>query len=148
MKKRFLALMAVAVTLGVLAPLVVLASTASACAGLSPGYWKNHQTEWNDYSTGDSFVGVFGLNDPVYRAYLPDGYVFPATLLDALKSKGGQWNALNRQAVAALLNSTSGIDSWDNPPYDYECIKGWVQHAYRYNDWEAVKDMIEGMNSL
>ncbi len=152
MKKSFVALMAIVITLGVLAPLVIQADTASACAGFSPGYWKNHRAAWEGtgYSPTDSFVGVFGLDldEPDYWFYTPDDYVPPATLLDALQSKGGQWDALNRQAVASLLNAASGLDGWDIPPYDEEWVKGAVRYAYVFNKWESVKDMLAGFNSL
>jgi len=151
MKKPFIALMAVVIMLGVVAPLVIQADTASACAGFSPGYWKNHRAAWEGtgYSPTDSFLEVFRFEgDPIYFVYLPVGYEFPETLMDALKSGGGQWDALNRQAVASLLNAAVGVNGWGVAPYDEEWVKGQLLYGYRYNEWELIKDNLEAMNSL
>jgi hypothetical protein len=72
----------------------------TACAGaggLTPGYWKNHTSAWNGYTTSQTFDSVFNVT------------AFPSslTLLQTLQQGGGGVNALGRQAVAALLNSTT-----------------------------------------
>ena len=70
--------------------------------GCTPGYWKNvemHWCEWDatPYSTGDDFDATFGTN-----YFNPD-----RTLLEALNSGGGGYDALGRHAVAALLSAAN-----------------------------------------
>jgi len=88
------------------------ASLVWLCAGLSivperggegctPGYWKNtrmHYCEWDaaGYSPTDDFDTVFGTN-----YFNPD-----RTLLVALETGGGGYDALGRHAVAALLSAS------------------------------------------
>jgi hypothetical protein len=69
--------------------------------GCTPGYWKNttmHYCEWDaaGYSTDDDFDTVFGTN-----YFNPD-----RTLLVALSTGGGGYDALGRHAVAALLSAS------------------------------------------
>ena len=145
MKKLFVAVMAMAITLGVLAPVVLQGGTASACTpGLSPGYWKNHTEVWNGSDPewvgplpGDSFYVVFqleGLND-MYGDPVADPGI---TLEQALNSKGGGQDALNRMAVASLLNAY-GVPGALGEGYVIE----WVQNAYVYYRWEVFKDNLE-----
>jgi hypothetical protein len=69
--------------------------------GCTPGYWKNHLSQWVTYSPGDDFDTTFGVN-----FFNPD-----KTLLQAVNLGGGGLNALARHAVAALLNLASqGVD--------------------------------------
>jgi len=129
MKKLFIATLAMAIMLGVLAPVVLQGGTASACTlGLSPGYWKNHTEAWVGYSTGDYFDTVFGVGPHV-------------TLLQALQTGGGGLNALNRQAVGAILNASS-IPGALSEAY----VLQFVRHVYNNptaNDWEYYKDLLE-----
>lgn len=128
MKKRILALIAVAVTLGVLATLVLQVGTASACAlGLSPGYWKNHTEAWagTGYSPEDTFNGVFGVGPSI-------------TLMSSLRLRGGGEAAFDRMAVASLLNANSVPDALEEFYVQQE-----VTWAYAYGDWEAAKDYLE-----
>ncbi len=69
--------------------------------GCTPGYWKNtrmHYCEWDaaGYSPDDDFDAMFGTN-----YFNPD-----RTLLEALNTGGGGYDALGRHAVAALLSAS------------------------------------------
>lgn len=124
-------LLVVLVLMGILVA-AVLPVTASACTqGLTPGYWKQpqHFDAWVTYSPTSNFLEVFGVG--------PD-----ASLLEVLWTGGGEWNALNRHAVAALLNSTvPGTDFY----LTSEVISG-VQWAYSTGNWEYVKDILVTAN--
>ena len=70
--------------------------------GCTPGYWKNarmHACEWQaaGYAPTNDFDTVFGTN-----YFNPD-----RTLLEALNSGGGGYDALGRHAVAALLSASN-----------------------------------------
>jgi hypothetical protein len=96
--------------------------------GCSQGYWKNHLNSWpTGYNPYDKYNEVFGV--PYYKS-----------LLEALESGGGGENALGRQAVAALLNAAHpDIDYFYS---EYEVIE-MVQDAYRTDEFERVKDLLE-----
>jgi hypothetical protein len=79
--------------------------------GCSQGFWKNHTELWDSaivstgdlaptYDPGTLFDDVFGLNSGK-AAGLKDG----ATLLDALKARGGGTVSQARNAVTLLLNN-------------------------------------------
>jgi hypothetical protein len=70
--------------------------------GLSPGFWKNHTSEWVGLSPGQTLESVFDIPDSLG--------LDNKTLLQALKFGGGRGvkgaaQNLCRQAVAALLNA-------------------------------------------
>ena len=100
--------------------------------GCTPGYWKNHTDRWTGFSAGDSFDTVFGVtssNDP--------------TLGEAVGLGGGGEFALQRHAVAALLNASSpDVDSGQTTA-DVIAI---VQAAYDSGDFEGAKDELEDVN--
>ncbi len=103
--------------------------------GCTPGYWKqaHHFDSWLGYTPGDSFDATFGVASSF------------DTLLDGLKAKGGQENALARHAVAALLNSaTGGVD------YEYSTAEviAIVQDAYASGDYETAKDLLAAENEM
>jgi hypothetical protein len=135
-------LLAVLVVIAAVVPVLALASTASACTqGLSPGWWKNQgANSWGGGYTHDmDFDTAFGL---------PAGTTGTLTLWQGLTTGGGGFNAFNRQAVAGLLNSVSGLDyeptSW---------VIERVMHAYVYpwtipNEVEYQKDKLEAYNQL
>ncbi|UZJ27067.1 hypothetical protein RHODO2019_19095 (plasmid) [Rhodococcus antarcticus] len=76
----------------------------AAAQGLSPGYWKNHPTAWPTaagtpiFSTTQLVSTIFG---PLPAPQASE------TLLEAIGTGGGGINALLRQAISALLNTTS-----------------------------------------
>lgn len=134
MKRMFPIVLAVAITLGALVPVVLGAGTASACEGLTPGYWKNHLSAWPaGFAPGDSFDEAFGLVDENPGL----------TLEGALRTGGGKFNALNRHAAAALLNSYA----FPYPDfYTTADVIEMVQDAYDSGDWQSAKDTLEYAN--
>lgn len=64
--------------------------------GCTPGYWKQtqHFDSWVGYTTDQTLQSAFGCGGST-------------TLLEALNANGGGLYALERHAVAALLNSTA-----------------------------------------
>ena len=101
--------------------------------GLTPGYWKQtqHFDTWvaTGYNPSDSFNTIFGVNDPDNP-----------TLLQALQTGGGGFDALGRHAVAALLNSAH-----PNIEYAYTTAQviAKVQSAYANpSTVETIKDQL------
>jgi hypothetical protein len=96
--------------------------------GCTPGYWKQtqHFWAWTNYTQGDSFAAVFGVP-------------YDKTLLEALKTGGGQERALGRHAVAALLNAA-------NPDVSHAFteaqIIALVQDAWATGDFESAKNLL------
>ncbi len=119
--------------------------------GLSHGYWKNHTTQWDGkgtdivtaYDTKDSFESVFGVD--------VKGQNGSWTLQDALNAKGGGEMALAREAVAALLNASSGdINYLYTAQQVIDLVKDayTAGGAYAKGDFEGVKDLLETQNTL
>ena len=78
------------------------AQTVGTTEGCTPGYWKNHTEDWQEYSPTQTVASVFSA-----AADTPYGTL---TLLAALNLQGGSGvsgaqQILLRAAVAALLNS-------------------------------------------
>ena len=103
--------------------------------GCTPGYWKQtqHFDSWvgTGFAPGDSFDTVMGVDSSF------------GTLLDGVRAKGGDENALARHAVAALLNaSSSGVD------YEFTSAEviALVQDAYASGDFETAKNLLEAEN--
>jgi hypothetical protein len=100
--------------------------------GCTPGYWKQtqHFWAWTNYTQGDSFAAVFGVP-------------YDKTLLEALKTGGGQEKALGRHAVAGLLNAA-------NPDVSYAFteaqIIALVQEAWATGDFESAKNLLSFEN--
>jgi len=107
--------------------------------GLTAGYWKQsqHFDDWVTYDTSDSFDQVFHVN----LAGTP-------TLLDALRSGGGDLNALMRQAVAALLNASSPDINYF---YTVQQVLDMTKAAIDSGDAmliEQTKNLFEAQNEL
>jgi hypothetical protein len=100
--------------------------------GLTPGFWKNHPEEWANtaYSPDDLFSDVFGVGPAV-------------TLMEAADTGGGDADALDRHAVAALLNASH--PDVDYPMTEAEVIAA-VQDAYASGEYEDTKDEFESYN--
>jgi hypothetical protein len=100
--------------------------------GCTPGYWKQpqHFGNWTNYTQGDSFAAVFGVP-------------YDKTLLEALKTGGGQEKALGRHAVAGLLNAA-------NPDVSYAFTEAQVialvQDAWATGDFESAKNLLSFEN--
>ena len=151
MKKLLAVLVAVVIAVGAMVPVLALTGTASACEnGLTPGYWKNHTEVWDGSREWDGpLPGAYF--DEVFKVvgHRVGDYVAPhKTLLEVLRTGGGQFDALNRHAVAALLNSywlDSETSGWDY--YSAWHIKTDVHAAYHSGDWESLKADFEATYS-
>jgi protocatechuate 3,4-dioxygenase beta subunit len=111
--------------------------TVTGGEGLTPGYWKqtHHFPTWGPtgYAPANSFNTVFGVSDPDNP-----------TLLQALQTGGGGFNALGRHAVAALLNSA-------HPTVEYKFttaqVIAKVQSAYANPSLvESIKNELAAEN--
>ncbi|MBN9518394.1 carboxypeptidase regulatory-like domain-containing protein, partial [bacterium] len=104
--------------------------------GLTPGFWKQsqHFYAWTlPYTQTTSFNAVFGVNDPD-----------APTLLQALQTGGGGFDALGRHAVAALLNAASGGVEY---AFSVAQVIAKVQGAYASPATvEAVKNQLAAEN--
>lgn len=123
--------------------------------GLTPGFWKNHVSCWDeDYTEGLFFADVFNLNEPITIDAGKKSENANPTLLEALKAKGGVneeegiYDALLRHAVAALLNAAH---DFVNYPMTEDAIKGAVKLAIENDDMydaEQLKNELESFNKL
>jgi len=102
--------------------------------GCTPGYWKQpqHFDSWIGFEQDELFSDVFGVG--------PD-----KTLLEALKTGGGDENAFLRHTVAGLLDSTS---SDVNYTFTEAEVKQMVLDAYASGDFEFFKGILEEENEL
>lgn len=105
MRKRFLGTFVVAALTATLIPLSALSSTASVVGddGCTPGYWKNHTSNWEEYTTSTKVGNNFQI--PSQLSQFQNW-----TFLQALQGGGGPDLAgaakiLLRAAVAAFLNA-------------------------------------------
>ena len=106
LRVRALAVFALVAVTGLVAATPGGAWTDNPTEGCTPGYWKNHTDAWVTYTPSQTVDSVFTGADPSLGSQ---------TLLDALSFQGGsdlvgKEEILLRAGVAALLNSTSGID--------------------------------------
>jgi hypothetical protein len=112
--------------------------------GCTLGYWKQdqHFDSWTGYAPGDLFDAVFGVDSNLNPPGNEGAYANP-TLLQALEIGGGGENAMARQAVAALLNSTS-------PGVNYQMttaeVIADVLAAYASGNFEAAHVKFEAFN--
>ena len=118
--------------------------------GLTPGFWKNHANCWYEYDDGDSFASVFGVSVTINAQGKRLGNDDP-TLMEALNAKGGvnvakgEYGALVRHAVAALLNA-------DHPEINYpmseaDIIEAVADAINGLRDATELKDMLETFNN-
>ena len=115
--------------------------------GFTPGYWKNHLSDWvkTAYTPIMLVTDVFNITHPnvLTKGILDlDGNKKPDTLLDALNYKGGgnikgKVQILMRAAVAALLNESALGDMF--PPYDtVEDLIKHVEDTVNSGDIQAI----------
>jgi hypothetical protein len=112
--------------------------------GLSHGYWKNHTSDWDGYSSGQSFESIFGI-DASWTTPGKKGETYDdVSLLQALSIQGGGANAFIREAVAALLNASEKDSLVDDAMYFYSAaeIVEIVQTVYGLNDSISSNDNI------
>ena len=118
-------------------PYAFASASAPPSSGCTPGFWKNHTSEWATlgYLTGDSFNSTFGVS-----AFNPD-----RTLLEAAQSGRGGADALGRHAVAALLNSAAlGASNYGLSQTQVETM---VQDAFAPGgDINGTKNQFELLN--
>jgi len=127
------------------------APVQSAGAGCTPGYWKNHLHRWDGLCNDDKTSTVkwwlpfnCAFNVSASKSGLPQ----LANLAVAVNLKGGQVNALNRHAAAALANADAKIG--------YPYTKAQVIALYRDavgevkgpETIESAKDKLEQANEL
>jgi hypothetical protein len=103
--------------------------------GCSHGYWKTHPKAWTGttYSLTDIFDTVFGVT-----------HFGTLTLDQALDLKGGGYNALAREATAALLNSKTSTIGFT---YTQAQVIQLVQEGFAASDPEPIKDALESANT-
>lgn len=111
--------------------------------GCTLGFWKNHTADWHTYTPGTLVGSVFANT----------GTASGSTLLEALSFGGGPTvqdakNLLLKQAVAALLNSTTpGM----NYPLTTAQVIAQVNAAMATNNRAtilALANTLDGFNSL
>jgi len=113
--------------------------------GLTPGFWKNHHDDWEDYTSSMKIGDVFILPSSLEELNV--------TLGSALCFKGGEGvegaaRILLRQAVAGLLNSAHHLI--DYPMFQFELIPD-VNTALASGDrvqMLILKDMLDEYNNL
>jgi hypothetical protein len=140
MTKLLMVVVVMAMLAGVVVPVLAQSDSASACIvnGYSPGYFKNHLDAWGTVSPYAYFDEVFHRNAS-WEMFGPH-----ATLIDVLNTGGGKFDALNRQAVAALINSGLYYPNWYSKSY----VQYAVRDAYLTGDWSTPKALFEAANSL
>ena len=103
--------------------------------GLSPGYWKNHPSDWDGISTSASFENFFFGGQQSSLQWLvktpgkgKEKFVSQQdiSMQQALELTGGAEAALARQAVAAVLNSRDEDVTYR---FTEAQIKEWVTEA-------------------
>ncbi|HEV7331534.1 MAG TPA: hypothetical protein VGN63_10890 [Flavisolibacter sp.] len=129
--------------------------TVPACEvfqGCTPGYWKNHPQAWGcGYTTESMFFTVFnGITNK--QGLSPD-----LKLGQAVDLGGGNYNALSRHAVAALLNACHNNVKY---PYTQAQIKSVVAQMFNnknatvtlgnstFKGVEALKNEFDRANNL
>ncbi len=104
--------------------------------GCSVKYWKDnsHKKHWKLFKSGDRFGAICKVDSAGNRK-----------LIDTLNVHGGGSKALDRQAVAALLNATN-----PNVNYFYTSaeVKAMVQNAYETKDYTTATDLLKKYNNM
>lgn len=118
-------------------PVPPTATPPSGGQGCTPGYWRqeHHYDSWVNYSPGDDYEAVFGV----------DASFNPHTLGDAVRLGGGGERALARHAVAALLNAANPDVSY---AYTESDVVTMVQSAYASGNFEGIKNLFEAQNEM
>jgi hypothetical protein len=103
--------------------------------GLPRSYWQQPENlgSWLTYRPDQSFNAVFGVEAPG-----------DPTLLQVLRTTGRGPAALDRQAVAALLNAASAAVAYR---YSVDQVIRLVQKAYDTGDFETPARLLAGQNN-
>lgn len=119
--------------------------------GLTPGFWKNHESAWAGYSTDESFEEIFDVDITISAGKKTENE--SPTLLEALSAKGGVnedkgvYDALIRHAVAAILNAA-------NPNINYPLTETEIINAVHdaiidgNPSAELLKNELDSYNNL
>ena len=148
--KKYLAAAAVAA----IAAGTLLAAPASATnigtEGCTPGYWKNHTSNWQEYNTGSKLKNNFTLG-AFSSAY------GEKTFLEALSFKGGStldgaFQILMRASTAAFLNAAHEglgypLRRFDDPGNMQATINAALASGDR-NTMLALATELDGYNNL
>jgi uncharacterized repeat protein (TIGR01451 family) len=132
--------------------------------GLSHGYWKNHQSDWDGVSSSTSFEEFFfGSQQSSLQWLIKNGVSNKPKFVNknditfdqALNLTGGGEAALAREAVAAILNIRDEDVTYR---YTEEQVKEWVTEALTgqavdlnndgINEFAAGMDAITGVKDL
>jgi uncharacterized repeat protein (TIGR01451 family) len=132
--------------------------------GLSHGYWKNHQSDWDGVSSSTSFEEFFfGSQESSLQWLIKNGMSNKPKFVNknditfdqALDLTGGGEAALAREAVAAILNIRDEDVTYR---YTEEQVKEWVVEALTgqavdlnndgINEFAAGMDAIAGVKDL
>ncbi len=132
--------------------------------GLSHGYWKNHQSDWDGVSSSTSFEEFFfGSQESSLQWLIKNGMSNKPKFVNknditfdqALNLTGGGEAALAREAVAAILNIRDEDVTYR---YTEEQVKEWVTEALTgqavdlnndgINEFAAGMDAITGVKDL
>jgi hypothetical protein len=125
----------------------VLVEVCQSSSGCTPGFWKNHHSQWSPsgYSPSQKFKDAFGLSpSKVVKIKIGTKTINDPTLGQAIQATGGGFNALARHSVAALLNSASNI----NYPLTTTQVIAEFNAAYASGNYEATKDRFAEFNEL
>ena len=126
-------------------PLVTTCNPPTGDQGCTLGYWKNHEEDWQGYTTAQTLESVFNVPDALN--------IDNVSLLDALSFQGGPGveggaRILMKQAVAALLNAAhSDVDY----PLTVAQVINQTNAALasdNRNTMIALAGTLEGYNSL
>jgi hypothetical protein len=114
--------------------------------GLTPGFWKNNAINW-----GAVAWKVYTPSTPLASVFLhTDEYssLKGINLLQALQLNGGGVNALMRQAVAALLNSSNPLVNYPISTADVISKTNAALASHDPTQLSALQALFEADNSL
>lgn len=113
--------------------------------GCSHGYWKNADDKaWNEVgglSRQAKFSVVFGITNGRNVITISTGPSNGTTMQQALELKGGGYNQVAKQGVAALMNANAGI-----APYTSAEIKAAVQSMFNNGTASLPAITVNGKN--
>jgi hypothetical protein len=113
-----------------------VATLGGTLAGLTPGFWKNHTSLWQQYSSSAKLTSIFSGASALGSPYNSE------TLLDAISAGGGGVTALFRMGVAAVLNAS---DTRVGYPLTVTQIENAVNKAIGSGGSAQQVDDLEGL---
>jgi hypothetical protein len=113
--------------------------------GLTPGYWKNHEEDWQGYEINDDISEVFNLPASIDN--------IDTTLLNGLKFKGGKGiegaaRILLRSAIAALLNAEHELVNYPLNPNEVITDVNNALASLDRSTMLDLKDLLDEYNNL